>query len=129
MFFLGNLARKGWISTFPKHCHDGDEQNITESWLAQRGNQVKYYAYFDGYGHLEKAISEKELSEKYNNDPDDFLRSMCDLGPDAGTERTTGHVSTLSFNDEKELNDYLESLGDEITGFYGCESESRPYNF
>lgn len=54
---------------------------------------------------------------------------MCDQGPDAGTGRTTGHVSTLSFNNEKELNDYLESLGDEITGFYGCESESRPYNF
>jgi len=90
---------------------------------------MKYYAYFDGYGHLKKAISEKELSEKYNNDPEEFLRSMCDQGPDAGTERTTGHVSTLRFSDEKELNDYLESLGDEITGFYGCESESRPYNF
>ena len=50
-------------------------------------------------------------------------------GPDAKTERTTGHVSTLRFDSENELNDYLESLGDEITGFYECQSESRPYNF
>ena len=50
-------------------------------------------------------------------------------GPDAKTERTTGHVITLRFDSENELNDYLESLGDEITGFYECQSESRPYNF
>ncbi|MFH1935882.1 MAG: hypothetical protein ABIN18_30485 [Pseudomonadota bacterium] len=50
-------------------------------------------------------------------------------GPDAKIERTTGHVSTLRFDSENELNDYLESLGDEITGFYECQSESRPYNF
>lgn len=50
-------------------------------------------------------------------------------GPGAKTERTTGHVSTLRFDSENELNDYLESLGDEITGFYECQSESRPYNF
>jgi hypothetical protein len=90
---------------------------------------MKYYAYFDGYGHLKKAISEKELSSQYKNDPDEFLRSMCGHGSDVAAGRTTGQVSTLSFNDEKELNDYLDSLGDEITGFYDCESESRPYNF
>ena len=44
-------------------------------------------------------------------------------------ERSTGHVGTLKFDNENELKDYLESLGDEITGFYGCQSESRPYNF
>jgi hypothetical protein len=90
---------------------------------------MKYYVYFDGYGHLKKVVNENELDEKYNNDTNEFLRSMCDPGPNAGSERLTGHVSTLNFSDEKELNDYLESLGDEITGFYGCESESRPYNF
>lgn len=90
---------------------------------------MKYYVYFDGYAHLKKAISEQELAEKYNNDPDEFLKAMCDSVPDAGVGHTTGHVSTLRFENQKELNDFLESLGDEITGFYGCGSESRPYNF
>ncbi len=90
---------------------------------------MKYYVYFDSYGHSRRVISEKELAEEFNNDPDDFLRAMCNLGPDSKIERATGHVGTLMFEDEEELNDYLESLGDEITGFYGCRSESRPYNF
>ena len=90
---------------------------------------MRYYVYFDGYGQLKNVISEKELAEKYNNDPDEFLKTMCSSGPDAKMERTVGHVSTLRFDSESELNDYLESLGDEITGFYGCQSESRPYNF
>jgi hypothetical protein len=90
---------------------------------------MRYYVCFDGYGHLRNAISEKELTEKYNNDPDEFLKAMCNSGPDAKIERTTGHVITLRFDSENELNDYLESLGDEIAGFYECESESRPYNF
>ena len=69
------------------------------------------------------------MNEKYNNDPDEFLRAMCSWGPDAKIERTTSHVNTLRFGSENEVNDYLESLGDEITGFYECQSESRPYNF
>ncbi len=90
---------------------------------------MRYYIYFDGYGHLRQAIGEKELAEKYNNDPDEFLRAMHNLGPSATVEHATGHVNTLVFADEDELNDYLELLSDEITGFYECRSESRPYNF
>ena len=29
----------------------------------------------------------------------------------------------------KELYDYLSELGEEIEGFYGCCSMSRPYNY
>jgi len=31
-----NAPHKKWryVSTFPKHCHDGDEQNVTESFLS-----------------------------------------------------------------------------------------------
>ena len=90
---------------------------------------MRYYLYFDGYGHLRQAIDENELAQKYNNDPDEFLRATRNLGPSATIEHATGHVSTLVFADEKEFNDYLESISDEITGFYECRSESRPYNF
>jgi hypothetical protein len=41
-----------------------------------------------------------ELFSKYNNDPDEFLRSMCDQGPEGAIGQATGHVSTPSFNDE-----------------------------
>lgn len=89
---------------------------------------MKYYLYFDGYGNLGKVIDEIELSEKYNGNPEKFQREVCGgNSPERGN--ITGNVSTLSFETEKDLEEYLESLGDEITGFYGCESESRPYNF
>ena len=90
---------------------------------------MRYCIYFDRYGHLGQAIGEKELAEKYNNDPDEFLKAMCNLESDIETDPPSGHVGTLIFDNENELNDYLQSLGDEVTGFYGCRSESRPYNF
>jgi len=54
---------------------------------------------------------------------------MCRPGPDTGEGHISGHVGTLSFDNDEELNDYLESLGDEISGFYKADSDSRPYNF
>ena len=90
---------------------------------------MKYYVYFDAYGHAKQIISEKELAEKFNNEPHQFLSAMCQGPPDAQDGHTSGHVGTLSFDTKKELKEYLEGLGDEITGFYGCRSESRPYNF
>lgn len=90
---------------------------------------MKYFVYFDAYGHAGQAIDENQLAQEYQNDPNIFLKAMCRLRPGTPMEHTTGHVGTLIFDNENELNDYLESLGDEITGFYGCRSESRPYNF
>ena len=88
-----------------------------------------YYIYFDSYGHAREVINEGKLAEKYNNNPEDFFKAHCDAVADSDMARSTGHVGTLKFDNENELKDYLESLGDEIAGFYGCQSESRPYNF
>ena len=90
---------------------------------------MKYYVYFDAYGHARQAVSEKELAENYQNEPDRFLKAMCRPGPDTGEGHISGHVGTLSFDNDEELNNYLESLGDEISGFYRADSDSRPYNF
>lgn len=90
---------------------------------------MKFYVYFDAYGHARRAISERELAEAYQGNVDKFLKAMCRGGPDAEKGHITGHVGTLSFQTEKELSDYLESLGDEITGFYKADADSRPYNF
>lgn len=90
---------------------------------------MKYYVYFDAYGHARQAVSEKELAQTYRNEPDQFLKAMCRRGPDTGEGHISGHVGTLSFDTVEELNDYLESLGDEISGFYKADSDSRPYNF
>jgi hypothetical protein len=88
-----------------------------------------YYVYFDSYGHPRKVISEYELSEKYDGNPDTFLKAMGKLGQRIESEHINGHVGTLRFESDEELKEFLESLGDEISGFYGCRSESRPYNF
>ena len=90
---------------------------------------MKYYVYFDAYGYARQAVSEKELTENYQNEPDKFLKAMCRLGSDTGEDHINGHVGTLSFDNDEELNNYLESLGDEISGFYRAYSDSRPYNF
>jgi hypothetical protein len=90
---------------------------------------MKYYVYFDAYGHKKRMINEQELAEKFHNEPNEFLTEMCRGQTMAKTGPITGHVGTLSFDTEKELEDYLAGLGEEIEGFYGCRSESRPYNF
>jgi len=90
---------------------------------------VTFYVYFDAYGHARRIITAAELAEKFNNAPHHFLKTMCQKDPAASDEHTSGHVGTLSFDTEKELREYLAGLGDEIAGFYGCRSESRPYNF
>ena len=90
---------------------------------------MKYYVYFDAYGYARQAVSEKELAENYANDPDRFLKAMCRSGSKTDKIHISGHVGTLSFRNDEELNDYLESLGDEISGFYRADSNSRPYNF
>jgi hypothetical protein len=90
---------------------------------------MKYYVYFDSYGHPGEVIDETRLATEYHNDPDEFLKSMCSRDSKDHGPRATGHVGTLRFDTEEELRDYLRSLGDEISGFYGCRSDSRPYNF
>ncbi|MBW1729974.1 MAG: hypothetical protein JRH08_00485 [Deltaproteobacteria bacterium] len=90
---------------------------------------MKYYVYFDGYGHARAIISEVELSKKYNGDPQLFLKAMAGIGPESKIKEATGHIGTLSFDSEKELKEYLESCGDVIKGFFECEFDSRPYNF
>ena len=99
-------------------------------WLKRGlGTSVKYYLYFDVYGNARRAISEEELTEKYNGDPYEFLKAMCVSGPEREGEYAGGNVIVRGFENEKELNDFLESLGDEVEGFYACRSGSRPYNF
>ena len=88
-----------------------------------------FYVYFDGYGNARKAIGQEELAEKYDNDRGEFLKAMGALESTTGTTRTAGHVGTFRFENERELREALDTLGDEIEGFYGCASDSRPYNF
>ena len=90
---------------------------------------MKFYVYFNAYGHAQKIISEQQLAEAFNNKTGEFFAAMCQGQPDAEKAHRTGHVATLTFDNEKELNEYLADLGEEIEGFYGCRSESRPYNF
>ena len=54
---------------------------------------------------------------------------MCASGPQTDKSHISAQVGTLSFGSDEELNDYLESLADEISGFYRADSDSRPYNF
>lgn len=88
-----------------------------------------YYVYYDAYGYARKAISENELAVEYNNSTDVFFKRMCKLGHNEDHERATGHVGTLRFLNEDELQEFLDSLGDEISGFYEGADGNRPYNF
>jgi hypothetical protein len=90
---------------------------------------MKYYVYFDAYGHARQIVTEQQLAEDFNNETDKFLAAACRAQPDAERAHRTGHVGTLTFDSRKDLEDYLAGLGEEIEGFYECRSESRPYNF
>jgi len=84
---------------------------------------MKYHIYFDRYLLPKKAVGEKELAEKYSNDPEKRLQRMDE------EHGANGSVGILSFETEKELMEYFEKTGEEIIGFYECREESRPYNF
>lgn len=88
-----------------------------------------YFVYFDRYRHPRKAIPEVELREKYENDPDAFLKAM--EGPDGrdGSRGGLGHVGILRFENEGEVKEFLETTGEEVIGFFEGRAESRPYNF
>ena len=88
-----------------------------------------YYVYFDGYGNPRKAVSEKDLADKYGNDSRAFLKAVCGRSPELERELASGHVGTLRFDNEGELRDYLGATGEVVTGFYECEGDCRPYNF
>ncbi len=90
---------------------------------------MKFYVYFDPYGHAKQIITEQQLAETFHSETNDFLVAMCQGQPDAAGTHCSGHVGTLTFDNEEDLQDYLAELGEEIEGFYDCRSESRPYNF
>jgi hypothetical protein len=89
---------------------------------------MKYYLYFDGYGNLIKAIPEDELNRRYAGNPDLFREEMARRLSERSRFQT-GHMVTYTFNDHKDFQDFIDSLGDEVEGFYCCRSDSRPYNF
>jgi len=90
---------------------------------------MTYYVYFDAYRRPVRVLSEETLIRDFNGDPEVFLRNVSKNGPGGDEGRIIGHVGTFSFETEKELVDYLDKCGEEITGFYECEDGSRPYNF
>jgi hypothetical protein len=90
---------------------------------------VRYFVYFDAYGQARNWVSEPELAQGFGNDPEVFRRTAAQ-GDRAGEMGTaSGTVGVLNFESEKELLEYLQSLGEEIEGFFNCASDSRPYNF
>jgi hypothetical protein len=90
---------------------------------------IRYYVYFDAYGHPRGAVSAQELRERFENDPEAFRRSASRIPQDASAHFSVGHVGVLTFGDAQELKCFLDSMGDEIAGFYDGLGESRPYNF
>jgi hypothetical protein len=90
---------------------------------------MKFYIYYDAYGRAIKMIGEKELAEKYANDPENYLKAASTSYAGTQTQARGGHVGTVSFDSEEEAVAFLRSLGEEIEGFYTCSFDSRPYNF
>ena len=87
------------------------------------GLLMKSYVYYDGYGNAKKAIGEDDLAVRYGNNPDSFLKEM--LGAGEGDLGGKGYVSVVNFESEQERDEYLESLGEKISGFGGCRSQCQ----
>jgi hypothetical protein len=88
-----------------------------------------YYVYYNAYGHAQRAVSAEELAQQFSGSTDLFFKHMCSNGLNQEFEAATGHVGTLRFADNAELQEFLDSLGSEISNFYDCVDNSRPYNF
>ncbi len=90
---------------------------------------MRYYVYFDGYGHVQRVVSQTELQNTYAGDTERFLQACTASRPPEGPPGPAGHVGSLIFDTSEELEAFLETLGDEVEGFFCCHAESRPYNF
>lgn len=86
-----------------------------------------YYVYYDSYGSPRKAVSAEELEALYGGDPEAFRCSIRGTSPI--TEHMTAHVGTVSFRDQTELQEFLDSLDEANRGFFEGEGQSRPFNF
>jgi hypothetical protein len=86
-----------------------------------------YYVYYNSYGYPTRAINAAELTERYGDDPDAFLK---DVGKEiTETAHRTARVGVLHFKNQDELSEFLASMDDANLGFFEGEGESRPYNF
>jgi len=90
---------------------------------------MRYYVYYDAYGHSRKAIGEEELAARYNGDLEAFRRAMADAGQAGDVGRASGHVGIVSSEKEIAPDESPDITGEEITGFFECKADSRPYNF
>ena len=68
----------------------------------------------------------KRFSEDYEGDISKFIEAMCGKRGSAETEWVTGHVGTVNFRNQKELSEFLDSLGDEVTGFITAVPNQDP---
>lgn len=90
---------------------------------------MRYFVYFDGYGHICQVVNETELHQIYAGDPERFREACATSRPAEGPPAPAGHVGSLVFDSREDLEAFLENLGDEVEGFFCCHGESRPYNF
>ena len=81
--------------------------------------------YYDGYGNPAEVIGEQELAEKYGEDPHAFLRAVEGSERGAAGGGGKGYVSLVVFDSEEERHEYLESIGEQISGFGGCRSQCQ----
>ena len=64
-----NAPHKKWrsVSTFPKHCHDGNQQNVTESFLPDNSeNAVEEFLRLVRERMINKQTDEKTSAEPVN---------------------------------------------------------------
>ena len=86
---------------------------------------MRYYVYYDGYGNARKAISEEQLATGYRNSPDAFLKEMLGSGAGERDLGGKGYVSVVNFESEQERDEYLETLGEQISSYGGCRSQCQ----
>lgn len=84
---------------------------------------MKFFVYFDAYGNMQRITNEKELTEQFDNNPDELLKAMTNQG------HSSGHVGVFSFEREEELQEYLKKQREVLSEFYESTSECRSYNF
>ena len=86
---------------------------------------MRYCVYYDGYGNARKAISEEQLATGYRNSPDAFLKEMLGSRAGEGDLGGKGYVSVVNFESEQERDEYLETLGEQISSYGGCRSQCQ----
>jgi len=78
------------------------EPNLKHEKSSLEQEKEKMLAYYDRYGYITDAITEKELDSEYDGNQDEFFRRHENLSPEANLDYAHGRIGWIDADTDLE---------------------------